>query len=186
MAGGAHVDARQKEFEKAQDIDELGLYPKWPDCEISPSTLPVEYMHSALLSRLDDWIESGRTPPDSHLLALTVNEAGRTFVATDTDGNPVGGARLPQLDVPTGVWSGTSSELVCILNGSYVPFSATELRARYRNHGLYQREVFAAVIDAYQQGFILPADGWIVYWEALKSDVAKRPVGQRKSWRRKK
>ena len=174
MAGGAHVDARQKEFEKAQDIDELGLYPKWPDCEISPSTLPVEYMHSALLSRLDDWIESGRTPPDSHLLALTVNEAGRTVVATDADGNPVGGARLPQLDVPIGVWSGTSSELVCILNGSYVPFSTAELAERYPYHRPYTREVFAAVIAAYQQGFILPADGWIVYWEALHADIGKR------------
>jgi hypothetical protein len=175
MAGGAHVDAYQKEFEKQQDFDELGVVSPWPDCTVQPSNLRVEYVHSVLQSRLDDWIQ-GRNPPDSRLLELTTNGNGRTVVATDADGNPVGGVRLPQLAVPTGIWSGSSPEIFCILNGSYVPFSAAELAVRYPYHRPYTRAVFGAVIDTYLEGFLLPADGWVIYWEAMISDIgARRP-----------
>jgi hypothetical protein len=173
MAGGAHVDARQAEFEEAQNQEELGLVSQFPLCA-TPSNLPVEYMHSALLSRLDDWIETGRAPPDSRLLPVMLGDDGRLHVESDADGNPLGGARMPQLAVPTGIWSGSSTNIYCFLNGTYEPFSAEELAARYPWYRAYTREVFAAVIDAYQQGFILPADGWIIYWEAVQSDIGKR------------
>jgi hypothetical protein len=173
MAGGAHVDGRQMVFEEQQNIDELGLESRWPLCE-DPSTLRVDYVHSALLSRLDDWIQTGREPPASRLLSLVANAKGRLVVEKDSDGNEVGGVRLPQLAVPTGVWSGLNPNLFCFLNGNYIPFSEAELAARYPWHRDYVRTTFSAVVDAYLQGFLLPQDGWEIYWEARLSDIGEQ------------
>jgi hypothetical protein len=180
MAGGAHVDARQLVFEEQQNIDELGLESRWPLCE-DASTLRVEYVHSALLSRLDDWIERGRKPPASRLLSLVENDAGRLVVEKDSDGNEVGGVRLPQLAVPTGVWSGLNPKLYCFLNGNYIPFSEEELTARYPRHHRYVRHTFRAIIDTYREGFLLPQDAWEIYWEARMSDIGEEKP--RRRWR---
>jgi hypothetical protein len=82
MAGGAHVDARQIEIEAQQNLDELGVVSPWPSCTEQASNLPVEYVHSALLSRMDDWLESGREPPASRLLALVESSNGRFSIET--------------------------------------------------------------------------------------------------------
>jgi len=174
MAGGAHVDAIQKAFEAEQDLTELGRVSPWPECTVQPSNLPVEYVHSALLSRLDDWISTGREPPPSQLLSLVPNEKGRLIVETDADGNPVGGVRLPQLEVPTGVWSGDNPELWCLLHGSYVPFSDAELAARYPWHRGYVFQNYFAVVNAYRDGILLFPDAWKIYWAALTSDIGER------------
>ena len=184
MAGGAHVDARQKEIEAQQDLDELGVMSPWPDCTPEASNLPVEYVHSALLSRLDDWIKSGRKPPSSRLLSLIENDRGRVVVETDATGNPVGGVRLPQLDVPTGVWSGASPVIWCILNGSYVAFSEAELAERYPYHARYVQQTFAAVVKARREGFLLPRHGWSIYVEAFFADIGARKAKGRWKQRR--
>ena len=59
MAGGAHVDAAQKIIEDDQNREELGLEPstQFPPCLVGPSTLRVEYAHSALQVRLDEWLK---------------------------------------------------------------------------------------------------------------------------------
>jgi hypothetical protein len=173
MAGGAHVDARQMVFEEQQNIDELGLESRWPLCD-DPSTLRVEYVHSALLSRLDDWIQSGREPPPSRLMSLVPNAKGNLVAELDSDGNEVGGVRLPQLAVPTGVWTGLNPNLFCFLNGNYIPFSEAELAARYPSHRAYTGEVFRAVIDTYSEGYLLPQDGWEIYWDARMSNIARQ------------
>lgn len=183
MAGGAHVDAYSLAFEIEQNRDELGLEPETPPgvCA-NPSTLHVEYVHSALLSRLDDWVDRGRKPPDSRLLSLVTNEAGRQVIKKDSDGNSVGGVRLPQLKVPTGVWSGEVLAIdECFLNGHYYPFSDEELAARYPWHRSYVRKTFRAVGKVYRQGFLLPADGWEIILEASMADIGKR--WPRRWWR---
>jgi hypothetical protein len=181
MAGGAHVDAVQRAFEAEQDLIEIGRVSQWPECTVQPSNLRVEYVHSALLSRLDDWLETGREPPPSQLLSIVSNDKGRLFIETDADGNPVGGIRLPQLEVPTGVWSGANPELWCLLHGSYVPFSDDELAARYPWHRGYVFQTYFAVVNAYRDGTLLFPDAWAIYWEALQSDIGERRA---RWWRR--
>ena len=173
MTGGAHVDARLKELEAQQNLDELGLVSPWPACTFQPSNLRVDYVHSALLSRLDDWIEKGREPPASRLLSVIEKPAGGFEYELDSDGNQVGGVRLPQLAVPTGVWSGENPEIWCILNGSFFPFSDEELATRYPWHRGYVRQTFSAIVDTYLQGFLLPQDGWEIYWEARMSGIGE-------------
>ncbi|MCP4927975.1 MAG: hypothetical protein GY918_02820 [Gammaproteobacteria bacterium] len=182
MAGSAHVDARQLIFEELQNIDELGLMSVWPLCE-DASTLPVEYVHSALLSRLGDWIESGRSPPESRLITLIENDKGRLVSEKDSDGNEVGGIHLPQLAVPTGVWSGLNPNLYCFLNGNFIPFSEAELAVRYPWHRDYVHQTLSAVIDTYRDGFLLPQDAWDIYREAHKSDIGEKKP-RRRWWRR--
>jgi hypothetical protein len=174
MAGGAHVDGRQKEIEIQQNRDELGLEPPPIVCKPAASTLRVDYVHSALLSRLDDWIEKGRQPPASRLLSLVENDSGRLVYELDSDGNQVGGVRLPQLAVPTGTWSGEHWNLWCLLHGSYKPFREEELAARYPRHTTYVRQTRSAIKDAYRQGFLLREDGREIYWQARMSDVGER------------
>jgi len=180
MAGGVHVDSRQYWFEIEQNRAELGLEPAWPNCSVEPSTLPVEFVHSALLSRLDDWIETGRLPPSSKLLSLVPGGNGGVVIETDEDGNAIGGVRLPQLDVPTGVWSDASPDVWCLLHGSYVPFSEAELAERYPWHRRYVRRNYMATVQAYRDGTLLFPDAWDIYWDAVRSDVGKRPW----RWRR--
>jgi hypothetical protein len=171
MAGGVHVDARQIQIEAQQNLDELGVVSPWPDCSGEASNLPVEFVHSALLSRLNDWIKSGRKPPASRLLTLVRDAAGRESIAIDADGNALGGVRLPQLAVPTGVWSGNSQAIWCILNGSYVPFSDAELLRRYPYRADYLRQTFAAIVKARRQGFLLRRNAAEIYVDAYYSDI---------------
>jgi len=174
MAGGVHVDARQIRIEAEQNLEELGLVSQWPDCTAEASNLPVEYVHSALLSRLDDWIASSRRPPASRLLSIVQNQSGQDVIETDADGNPVGGVRLPQLAVPTGVWSDASKNIWCLLNGSYVPFDAAELARRYPSRRDYLRKTFAAIVKVRRQGFLLRRNAWEIYADAYYSGIGSR------------
>jgi hypothetical protein len=174
MAGGAHVDAHLVVLEAQQNLDELGLVSPWPACTIPPSTLRVEYVMSALLSRLDDWIQKGREPPASRLLSLVANEQGSLIIETDDDGNQVGGVRTPRLNVPTGAWSGENPELWCILNGYYIPFSDAKLAALYPWHSDYVRQISKAIKKARRQGVLLKLHGREILWDARHSDIGER------------
>jgi len=171
MTGGAHVDEYQKAAEEEQNIAELGLVSPWPACTTRASTLRVEYVHSALLQRLDEWLTFGKAPPASRLIESYFDEQNRFQVVRDADGIALGGVRLPQLDVPTGTWTGLNSEIWCILNGSYVPFSREELDARYPRRMGYIRASFWAIFGAYLDGFLLGRDALTIYREAWLADI---------------
>jgi len=174
MAGGAHVDSYQKVFEDEQNLEELGIDPATAICKDDPSTLNnlrTEYVHSALMRRLDKWIAHGTLPPPSRLITMYRTEQGGLAVVRDELGVVEGGIRLAGIEVPTGVTTGVNDNLFCTLQGSHAAFTRPELDARYPTHAAYLQSVIFYSVQAWLDGFLLFHDGVETVLQAFFSDI---------------
>jgi Alpha/beta hydrolase domain len=137
----------------------------------------------AMLSNLVEWIVSGKAPPESRYLEGTVAPEGWFRFATDADGNVKGGLRLPHMPTvlrggeragaPLGVYAGLDPHflkpfnLFAWIGGTFQPFSAQELAARYPSHDDYVQLVSNAAAALLAERFILQEDH-DAYLEAAK------------------
>jgi hypothetical protein len=80
---------------------------------------------------------------------------------------------MPQLDVPTGEWSGVRPNLYCVLSGSYLPYSDEEIAAKYPRRSIYQRKMYRAIRKAYAEGFLLPRAVWELYLETKSTPIGR-------------
>jgi hypothetical protein len=146
---------------------------------------PVSFrpVFKVMLHNLVEWIVAGTVPPDSRYLEGTVENEGRFHFATDTDGNVKGGVRLPhmltvlpngaQAGAPLGVYRGLDPDYLEPLNvfawvgGTFVPFSAQELAARYPSQDAYVQLVRNAAAALLADRFILQED-YDAYLQAAK------------------
>jgi Alpha/beta hydrolase domain len=137
---------------------------------------PVSFrpVYKAMLRNLVDWIETGKEPPDSRYIEGRVVSEGEFEAATDADGNVKGGVRLPhmptvlangeQAGAPLGVYRGTDPDykghpnIYAWYGGSFEPFSAEELKARYPSHDAYVDLVEKAAAELLAERFILQED----------------------------
>jgi len=96
----------------------------------------------------------------------------------DTDGNEIGGVRLPDIAVPTATatgWALRSKQAggagqLCYLDGSYIPFAKTKaerlqkhdtrpsLEERYRGTAEYVARVTSAAAALEKAGYLLGED----------------------------
>jgi hypothetical protein len=144
---------------------------------------PLDYRPylRALLIGLEG--ELGRTgrrlPPSTQFQLGSEPPASRTFndlpgadVAVpelDSDGQPVGGVRFPEADLPLGrpeppaVPPVITTTNVCGNFGGYDPFPAAELRRRYGSSSAYEQRVQPLVERLVDQGWLLPDDRqWVI------------------------
>jgi hypothetical protein len=137
---------------------------------------PISFrpVFKAMLRNLVEWIETGKEPPDSRYIEGRVVSAGKFEFATDADGNVKGGVRLPHMPTglpngervgaPLGVYRGTDPDYTGHVNyyawkgGSFEPFSAEELKARYRSRETYVELVEEAAAALLADRFILEED----------------------------
>jgi hypothetical protein len=137
---------------------------------------PVSFrpVFKAMLRNLVDWIETGREPPDSRYIEGRVEGEGEFNFATDADGNVKGGLRLPHMPAvlangervgaPLGVYHGLDPDYedhtnyFAWIGGSFEPFSAEELAARYPSRELYAELVRDAAAALLAERFILEED----------------------------
>ena len=112
-----------------------------------------------------------------------VESAGRFRFATDADGNVTGGVRLPhmpavlpngeQAGAPLGVYGGLDPNYLKPINyfawlgGTFVPFSAEELAARYPSREAYVQLVRTAAAALLADRFLLQEDA-DAYLQAAK------------------
>jgi hypothetical protein len=108
----------------------------------------------------------------------------------DSDGNEVGGVRLPFLDVPLGThtgWNwypeGAGSPNRCGQDGSFIPFANTKaermaagdprpsIEERYRSHADYVQKVARAARKLVNDGFLLEEDEDRINERARRSGV---------------
>ncbi|MGH9040205.1 MAG: alpha/beta hydrolase domain-containing protein [Acidimicrobiia bacterium] len=87
----------------------------------------------------------------------------------DGDGQPVGGVRFPEADLPLGrpeppaVPPVITTTNVCGNFGGYQPFSAAELERRYGSSSAYEQRVQPLVDRLVGQGWLLPGDRqWVI------------------------
>lgn len=175
MAGGSHVDAQINQVGGQALVRDLGLPPSFCPAPTGGDYNPIIIgnVQSALMDRLDRWIDDGLMPPASRFVEL-VGPANSPSLKLDADGNAVGGVRPPQLEVPLGQYKGTNTGPgFCFLFGAFVPFEQDVLEQRYRNHGSYVSQLVRAVKRSQKEGFLLPADAIKMRRDAAASAVGK-------------
>lgn len=111
---------------------------------------PRRYANMAALDDLDEHLLSGdpmQQPP-----RVEYDEAGN--VVRDGFGHPLGGVRLPPLDVPVARYFATT----CALFGHTVALDPLTLLELYPDHDAYVEAFRAAADDALAEGWLLPED----------------------------
>ena len=127
-----------------------------------------------MLHNLVEWIVSGTTPPDSLYIWGTVDSEGKVNFATDADGNVKGGLRLPhmhtvlrsgeRMGAPLGVYRGLDPDflepfnLFALIGGTFEPFSAQAIAARYPSADDYVQLVSKAAASLLADRIILQED----------------------------
>lgn len=187
VAGGSHVRV-----------------PKAPTCTLPPGRLDWTPVARALLLRLDAWVGHNAEPPTSELMPIepasgeppALRAPTKLAAAViqvpkrDSDGNAIGGVRLPDVAVPTGTNGGQNQPqtFTCMLVGSFLPFAATKaeresksdsrpsIEERYGSRDDYVNRVRIAAQDLMARGFLLPEDAAVIVQEAASSNMFAAPA----------
>ena len=130
------------------------------------SRIPMHYAIDAAYSALTKWIRLSVPPPHSPSIQLVSTTPPQSSVdiygpdvARDSYGNAIGGIRLPEMQVPTALNTGTNTgPALCFLDGTYIPFTPDMLSQLYPTHHDYVSQFAAAAIALYKQGFLLRTD----------------------------
>jgi Alpha/beta hydrolase domain len=168
VAGTAHADQYLLDY-AAQEVpgEEAGA---GLGCT-NVNSGPQHWVLDTALNEMNAWVTSGTAPATGAPLLLADAGSG---LATDAEGNALGGVRTAAVDVPIATYSGQSqpsASILCSLFGSTMPLPATQLLALYPTHDDYVSKVTAATDAAQQAGFILPADAPLVVQEAQAAPV---------------
>ncbi len=166
------VETLRDGFLKSPDGKSVSLTQATAGCEQTPlwSKVPTELVLNSAYVHLTRWINDGTAAPAAPQFER--NPDGT--LKRGSDGELLGGIRLPQLTVPTGKNSGfNSGPGTCMLSGFHHDYSPAELKARYRDHAGYLREVDRSVQDLLKNGFILPYDADRIRQSAAASDVGR-------------
>ncbi len=175
------------------------VVPKAPDCTLPPARLDWTPVSRAALVRLDEWVAVNTEPPASELMPLEPAGAEPPALRApahlpgaviqvpkhDSDGNAIGGVRLPDLVVPLGTHGGQNRPQTrnCILVGSFTAFAVTKaqreatgdarlsLAERYRNRDDYVNRIRIASLELIEAGFLLPEDAAVIIQAAASSSA---------------
>ncbi len=167
-AGTSHIgNKEQEEYTPLVIRDRGAVAPRI--CDRPPfSRIPFHYVFNAAYDHLVKWVEGGVEPP----IAPRLEWSSPTTKARDSYGNVLGGIRLSQHEVATGVNTGDNAGSgFCRLFGSHVSFDDITLDALYRNHGDYVSAVNHVTNDNLKAGFILTEDAQETRVEAAQSDI---------------
>lgn len=159
VAGSNHFDYDSWRYVHALAQRDLNVdTPANPGCAAPTlSRIPFRYAQNAALVHITRWARTGTPPPSQP--GFTYTRTGT--IVRDSDGNALGGLRLPEQDVPTATNRGDNSGPVgsdCGLLGQHIPFAPERLRQLYPNHTLYVQQVRAATERAVTAGVLLPPD----------------------------
>ncbi|KAL6816128.1 hypothetical protein V8C40DRAFT_282096 [Trichoderma camerunense] len=117
---------------------------------------------------LPAWIKHHHPPSPMPLIEGYLN--GTTPILNRaSDGNVIGGVRLPEITVPIAKYVGLVGTG---LNGATIPYDEAKLKELYRTYGEYVSRVRETSIEAYCRGIIL---GYQVALEVQKTIAAHLP-----------
>jgi hypothetical protein len=143
-------------------------------CDKAPySHVPFYHVMGAAFDHLVRWVKDG-TPPPSAPKIQTSQDGPPGVVVRDAHGNGLGGIRLAEIAVPTGINSGQNSGPgFCRLFGSHYDFDAPTLASLYPTHDAYVSAVRASTEQNLKAGYILKADA-----DATIADAERSAVGR--------
>lgn len=140
----------------------------------APNSLDWLPVVSAARRSLVAWAADGTEP--AHVPPIVIEGVpGR--VQRDGHGNALGGARMPELEVPVATHRGTveGADLMGSLFGSMRIFPAAKLRTLYPGRASYLTAFGAAVDRAVDAGYILPRDADTVRSSAARNAAELLP-----------
>ena len=154
VAGTGHIDRDNVLF--TTDIIQRDLGFPLPVCAVPMNEAPLRYLVDAAVVRLTEWI-AGREPPPH---APSFVEVAGGAIVRDAFGNAKGGIRLPQLEVPTAMYSGVGNTGPgpCAVAGTTTPFDAQALSYLYPTYGSYRSQFVRATDELRNSGFLLHFD----------------------------
>ncbi|MFM0212230.1 alpha/beta hydrolase domain-containing protein [Paraburkholderia sediminicola] len=167
VAGTSHADAYSLLTRAPSLLRDLSISAELGCTLPGYSQIPFHYVLDKGIDAIVSWIVSGTAP--AHAPSLTIQSVSPLTLARDSNGNALGGIRLPQFAVPvatnTGINSGPG---LCVLRGSHVPFVAAAADndgnylgnpalpgSLYPSLSAYVSAIQAAGTALYNQGFML-------------------------------
>jgi hypothetical protein len=144
----------------------------YPPCEHPANTGQESHVMDAALSRLDQWVRDGVSPP--YAPRITVAGGAKPAIERDGYGNALGGVRTPALDAPTATLTGggnTGDSPQCELEGVTKTFGNARLAKLYPTHASYVAAVSQAVNRSVKAGFLVPADAPLIRDAAMKAPI---------------
>jgi Alpha/beta hydrolase domain len=129
----------------------LPVFPRPADA----NSVDWTWVRDAALEHLVRWAGGGTPPPS----LPPVDASADGGIHRDQTGNATGGIRVPELEAPTAVHSGTRpGNPLAALIGQSTPYTSAQIASRYPDAETYVREWDAAVDRARGQGLVLDAD----------------------------
>ena len=150
IAGTAHT-SESPDLTPLLERDGLPVFPPAPDA----NTVNWRWVRNAALEHLVRWSDGGPPPPSFPLIDASL-DAG---IHRDESGNATGGIRVPELEAPVAVHSGSRpGDPLAALIGQSTPYPHERLAAWYPDADAYLREWDAAVDRAREAGLLLYTD----------------------------
>jgi hypothetical protein len=118
--------------------------------------VPWAPVFDAALGHVDRWIHGGPPPPSQPLITV---EGDPPKIVRDSDGNAVGGVRVPEMEAPTSQNVGAMEEPgPSMLMGQWVALAPDRLRSLYPDPGSYLDAYRAAGDAAVAAGVLRQGD----------------------------
>ncbi len=129
------------------------------------NNMPFVLAAAAMFINMSAWVDDGRAAPHTDWIETTADGAA----ATDSDGNALGGLRLPQMRVAAARY-GVGRE-ACLLFGYTQDFTAERMRELYGDKAAYLARFGAATSAMVAERLILAEDAPL-----LLAEAAARPA----------
>jgi hypothetical protein len=157
VAGTAHADFYFVDYLTPLGARD-GIPPTPMNCGQPPlSRVPFYQVGNAAGDALIRWIADGTPPPIGPPIAF--ESTSPPVIARDSLGLALGGIRLPDIEAPLALNTGSNSGPVfCLLFGTHVPFDDATLHQLYGRRGDWISAFTQASRDAYDAGFIVKED----------------------------
>lgn len=207
IAGASHVDAWIGAYGKAEhNWDDTGMPQDYSQesagnwgleggqggvCNlftaqdpVRADELPQQYTHDTAFAALQTWITTGRAPTATPPLKFDPNgtaspDGAGGGVDADQFGNPLGGVRVPQIQVPVAQYQGTCTVPEGqVLIGTTRPFSDAQLQQLYPSFARYRSRMCRASLADISQGTLLSFDARDID-RRVKLARERWPVGKR-------
>ncbi|HEY2381360.1 MAG TPA: alpha/beta hydrolase domain-containing protein [Terriglobia bacterium] len=178
IAGTSHVDYHLRMSREPLELRDIGTSSEAkfaPTCGVPDvgTRAPLQYVLAAGLDLLSRWVDKKTPPPAAPPIKIESSERP-IKLAHDSNGLALGGIRLAEVAVPTGLNSGTNTGPgACARWGYYKPFDLTTLNKLYPTHVAYVSAVERAANENLRAGFILKADADSTIREARESMIGR-------------
>ena len=129
-----------------------------------PNWMSYQPAYQAAIRHTHHWIVSDVEPPRMPRSTMTNAQTGRKTIERDTNGNAVGGIRLPDLAIPTarhrgaGRFGGGGDNRFAFLYGLSQDFDAEKLTKLYPNRNVFLEKYERELDRCVKAGVVLPED----------------------------